>query len=144
MPFVPRSQLNEKQNTTTTPAMSVIENNLQKQPVTIPQSLPTSTHTDEQIAELNELLVHVLDELSAMKETLHANAPKAQKQIHKLKAPSKRPQQEEDKAAAEDVVEARDESEEEEAESNTVPPLRRSQAHQHPARTKGHDFSSCF
>ena len=143
MPFVPRSQLDQKQHTVTTPAMSVVENNLRKQPVAIPQSLPTSTHTDEQIAELNKLLVHVLDELSAMKETLHANAPKAQKQIHKLKAPSKRPQQEEDEAAAEDV-EARDESEEEEAEKEIVPPPRRSQAHPQPARTKGLDFSSCF
>ena len=143
MPFVPRSQLDQKQHTVSAPAMSVVENNLRKQPVAIPQSLPTTTHTDEQIAELNELLVHVLDELSAMKEALHTNTPKAQKQIHKLKAPSKRPQQEEDEAAAEDM-EARDESEEEEAESDTVPPPRRSQAHQHPARTKGHDFSSCF
>ena len=143
MPFVPRSQLDQKQHAASAPAMSVVENNLRKQPVAIPQSLPTSTHTDEQIAELNELLVHVLDELSAMKEALRTNTPKAQKQIHKLKAPSKRPQQEEDEAAAEDV-EARDESEEEEAESKTVPPPRRSQAHQHPARTKGHDFSSCF
>ena len=143
MPFVPRSQLNEKQHTASAPAMSVVENNLRKQPVAIPQSLPTSTHTDEQIAELNELLVHVLDELSAMKEALRTNTPKAQKEIHKLKAPSKRQQQEEDEAASEDV-EVRDESEEKEAESNTVPPPRRSQAHQHPARTKGHDFSSCF
>ena len=142
MPFVPRSQLDQKRHAATTPAMSVVENNLQKQPVAIPQSLPTSTHTDEQIAELNELLVHVLDELSAMKEALHANAPKEQKQIHKLKAPSKL-QQEEDEAATEDV-EARDESEEEEAESDTVPPPRKPQAHQHPARTEGHDFSSCF
>jgi len=122
--------------------MSVVENNHQKQPVATPHSLPTSTHTDEQIAELNELLVHVLDELSAMKEALHANAPKEQKQIRKLKAPSKRQQQEEDEAATEDV-EARDESEEE-AERETVPPPRKPQAHQHPARTKGHDFSSCF
>ena len=90
MPFVPRSQLDQKRHAATTPAMSVVENNLQKQPVAIPQSLPTSTHTDEQIAELNELLVHVLDELSAMKEALHAKAPKEQKQIHKIKAPSKR------------------------------------------------------
>ena len=143
MPFVPRSQLDQKQHTATTTAMSVVENNLQKQPVAIPQSLPTSTHTDEQIAELNELLVHVLDELSAMKEALRTNTPKAQKQIHKLKAPSKRQQQEEDEAASEDV-EVRDESEEKEAESNTVPPPRKPQAHPHPARTKGHDFSSCF
>ena len=122
--------------------MSVVENNLQKQPVAIPQSLPTSTHTDEQIAELNELLVHVLDELSAMKEALHANAPKAQKQIHKLKAPSKRQQQEEDEAATEDV-EAR--SSEEEAESAKVPPPRKPHAARiTPSHTKGYDFSSCF
>ncbi len=77
-----------------------------------------------------------------MKEALHANAPKAQKQIHKLKAPSKRQQQEEDEAATEDV-ETRDESEEE-AERETVPPPRKPQAHPQPARTKGLDFSSCF
>ena len=76
-----------------------------------------------------------------MKEALHANAPKEQKQIHEIKAPSKRQQQEEDEAATEDV-EAR--SSEEEAERETVPPPRKPQAHQHPARTKGHDFSSCF
>ena len=141
MPFVPRSQLDQKQHTATTPAMSVVENNLWKQPVAIPQSLPTTTHTDEQIAELNELLAHVLDELSSMKEALHANAKKAEKQIHELKAPSKRPQQESDKS--DEDVETRDRSEEE-AEREIVPPPRKPQAHPHPARTKGHDFSSCF
>ena len=141
MPFVPRSQLDQKQNTATTPAMSAVENNLRKQPVAIPQSLPTTTHTDEQIAELNELLAHVLDELSSMKEALHANAKKAEKQIHELKAPSKRPKQESDKS--DEDVETRDRSEEE-AEREIVPPPRKSQAHPHPARTKGHDFSSCF
>ena len=141
MPFVPRSQLDQKQHTATTPAMSVVENNLRKQPVAIPQSLPTTTHTDEQIAELNELLAHVLDELSSMKEALHANAKKVEKQIHELKAPSKRPQQESDKS--DEDVETRDRSEEE-AEREIVPPPRKPQAHPHPARTKGHDFSSCF
>ena len=120
MPFVPRSQLDQKQNTTTTTAMSVVEHNLQKQPVAIPQSLPTSTHTDEQIAELNELLAHVLDELSSMKEALHANTKKAKTQTHELKAPSKRPQQKSDETAAGDV-EARDESEEEEAHAPSTP-----------------------
>ena len=141
MPFVPRSQLDQKQHTATTPAMPVVKNNLRKQPVAIPQSLPTSTHTDEQIAELNELLAHVLDELSSMKEALHANAKKAEKQIHELKAPSKRPQQESDKS--DEDVETRDRSEEE-AEREIVPPPRKPQAHPHPARTKGRDFSSCF
>jgi len=126
--------------------MSVVENNLRKQPVAVPQSLPTSTHTDEQIAELNELLAHVLDELSSMKETLRANAPKRQKQIHKLKAPNKRQQKEsEDVTAEEDMDEASDESEEEEAESDTLPPPRKLHAARiTPARTKGYDFSSCF
>ena len=59
-----------------------------------------------------------------------------------MHAPSKRPQQESVETTAEDV-EARDESEEE-AEKKTVPPPRKPQAHQHPARTKGHNFSSCF
>jgi hypothetical protein len=122
--------------------MSVVDNNLRKQTVAVPQSLPTSTLTDEQIAELNELLVHVLDELSAMKEALHANAKKAEKQINKLKAPNKRQQQESD-VTAEDEEEPSDESEEE-AVRETVPPSRKPQAHQHPARTKRHDFTSCF
>ena len=144
MPFVPRSQLDQKRHAATTPAMSVVENNLQKQPVAIPQSLPTSTHTDEQIAELNELLAHVLDELSSMKETLRANAPKRQKQIHKLKAPNKRQQQESDETTAEDV-EASDESEVEEAESDTLPSPRKPHAARiTPSHTKGYDFSSCF
>ena len=141
MPFVPRSQLDQKQHTASAPAMSVVENNPRKQPVAIPQSLPTSTHTDEQIAELNELLAHILDELSSMKEALHANAKKAEKQIHELKAPSKRPQQESDES--DEDVETRDRSEEE-AEREIVPPPRKPQAHPHSARTKGHDFSSCF
>jgi hypothetical protein len=143
MPFVPRSQLDQKRHAATTPAMSVVENNLRKQPVAVPQSLPTSTHTDEQIAELNELLAHVLDELSSMKETLTANAPKRQKQIHKLKAPNKRQQQESEDMAAEDV-EARDDSEEA-AEIDTVPPTRKPHAARiTPSHTKGYDFSSCF
>ena len=141
MPFVPRSQLDQKQHTATTPAMPVVKNNLRKQPVAIPQSLHTTTHTDEQIAKLNELLAHVLDELSSMKEALHANAKKAEKQIHELKAPSKRPQQESDEPAED--VEARDGSEEE-AERKIVPPPRKSQARITPARTKGNDLSSCF
>ena len=61
-----------------------------------------------------------------------------------LHAPSKRSQQESDETAEEKgMLEARDELEEE-AESDTVPKLRKPQARSTPARTKGHDFSSCF
>ena len=56
-----------------------------------------------------------------MKEPPHANAKKVEKQIHKIKAPSKRKQQESDVTAEDMLMEPIDESEEE-AESDTVPP----------------------
>ena len=63
-PFVPRSQIHQKQHTATTPDMSVVENN---PPETTSRHLaeipPSSKRTDKQITELNELLAHVLDEL---------------------------------------------------------------------------------
>jgi hypothetical protein len=49
--------------------MAVVENRQ-------PQIATTTTGTDEQaeqIAELNELLVHVLDEISSLKEAMHHN-----------------------------------------------------------------------
>ena len=58
-------------------------------------------------------------------------------------APSKRPQQESDETATEDAEAVRDGSEEE-AESDAMLQPRTPQARITPARTKGHDFSSCF
>jgi len=143
MPFVPRSQRDQNQQLAAAPPIMVVETNYQQQPPIVPQSAPSNPNTDEQLAELNELLAHVLEELSSMKKELHLNAPKAQKQIHKLKAQSKRSQKESEDKTTEDV-EPSDESEEEE-ERDAVPPLRKPHAARStPARTKGYDFSSCF
>ena len=142
MPFVPRSQRDQNQQLAAAPPIMVVETDYQQQPQIIPQS--DHSNTDEQLAELNELLAHVLEELSSMKKELNSSAPKAQKQIHKLKAQSKRPQKESEDVTAEDQVEAKEESEEE-AESDAVPPPRKPHtARSTPARTKGYDFSSCF
>ena len=136
MPFVPRSQRDQNQQLAAAPPIMVVETDYQQQPQIIPQS--DHSNTDEQLAELNELLTHVLEELSSMKKELNSSAPKAQKQIHKLKAQSKRPQKE-----SEDV-EPSDESEAE-AEKDIVPPPRKQHAARStPAHTKGNDFSTCF
>ena len=144
MPFVPRSQRDQNQQLVAAPPIMVVETDYQQQPPIIPLSAPSNPNNDKQLAELNELLAHVLEELSFMKKELHSSVPKAQKQIHKLKAQSKRPQKESEDMAAEDQVEASDKSEEE-ADSGTVPPPRKPHAARStPARTKGYDFSSCF
>ena len=137
MPFVPRSQRDQNQQLAAAPPIMVVETDYQQQPQIIPQS--DHSNTDEQLAELNELLAHVLEELSSIKKELNSSAPKAQKQIHKLKTQNKRSQKE----TAEDV-EASEESEEE-AERDTVPPPRKPHAARStPTCTKGYDFASCF
>ena len=144
MPFVPRSQRDQNQQLAAAPPIMVVETNYQQQPQIVQQSAPSNPNSDEQLAELSELLTHVLEELSSMKKDLNSSAPKAQKQIHKLKAQSKRPQKESEDVTAEDQVEAKEESEEE-AESDAVPPPRKPHATRStPSRTKDYDFSSCF
>ena len=68
MPFIPRSQQPE-QAAAQPPSMAVVENRQ-------PQIATTTASNDEQaeqIAELNELLVHVLDEISSLKEAMYQN-----------------------------------------------------------------------
>ena len=68
MPFIPRSQQPE-QAAAQPPSMAVVENRQ-------PQIATTAASNDEQaeqIAELNELLVHVLDEISSLKDTIYQN-----------------------------------------------------------------------
>ncbi len=66
MPFIPRSQQPE-QVATPQPVMAVVEN---RQP---PTSATTANADEqaEQIAELNELLVHFLDEISSLKDAMY-------------------------------------------------------------------------
>ena len=88
--------------------MSVVENFQAKQPLA-DHSIPHD-NTEEQIAELNELLIHVLDELADMKRVLQANVPKRQKQ----RPPSKRHPPSDQES-----------SEEEESDEATKPPTPR-------------------
>ena len=91
MPFVPRSQIEQQQANAAPPPMPVVEN-YPKQPTASSPSCPQQTsNTEEQINELNELLVHVLDEISSMKDALYENARKKNKrhkQQHKERVPS--------------------------------------------------------
>ena len=68
MPFIPRSQQPE-QAAAQPPSMAVVETRQ-------PQIATTAASNDEQaeqIAELNELLVHVLDEISSLKDAMYQN-----------------------------------------------------------------------
>jgi len=87
--------------------MPVVENFQAKQPAT-DHSIPHD-NTEEQIAELNELLIHVLDELADMKQVLRTNATHSK---HRPKPSSKR-------RPPSDDEEDEDESNEEEVSEET-------------------------
>ncbi len=66
VPFIPRSQQAE-QVAAPQPSMAVVVENRQQSTST------TTVNADEQaeqISELNELLVHVLDEISSLREAM--------------------------------------------------------------------------
>ena len=135
MPFVPRSQLEQKQQAAAPPPMPVVENFQAKQPLA-DNSIPHD-NTEEQIAELNELLIHVLDELADMKQVLRTNAAATK---HQPRPPSKRrpppDDEEEDEESNEDEP-----PEEPERAAQKVPPRKANAPH---ARPRGYDFSGCF
>ena len=135
MPFVPRSQLEQKQQAAAPPPMSVVENFQAKQPAT-GHSIPHD-NTEEQIAELNELLIHVLDELADMKQVLRTNAATTK---HRPKSSSKRrpppdDEEEEEESSEEEVPD------EPERPAQKAPPRKANAPH---ARPRGYDFSGCF
>jgi hypothetical protein len=130
MPFVPRSQIEQQQANAAPPPMPVVEN-YPKQPTgRIPLAfIPQQTsNTEEQINELNELLVHVLDEISSMKDALSENARKKNKR-----------QQRKKHVLSDDEDTSEDDQEEPPAAS---PPPKKTPLP--PTRPKVHDFSSCF
>ena len=135
MPFVPRSQLEQKQQAAAPPPMPVVENFQAKQPAT-DHSIPHD-NTEEQIAELNELLIPVLDELADMKQVLRANATHSK---HRPKPSSKR------RPPPDDEEEEEESSEEEESDEAPDPPPRAnpSKANAPAAQQRGHNFSNCF
>ena len=68
MPFVPRSQIEQQQATAPMSVVENADNRRQNDPV------PDNTDIEEQINELNELLAHVLDEISSLKSAIFDKA----------------------------------------------------------------------
>jgi hypothetical protein len=135
MPFVSRSQLEQKQQAAAPPPMPVVENFQAKQTLS-DHSIPHD-NTEEQIAELNELLIHVLDELADMKQVLRTNAAMTK---HRPKPSSKRRPPSDDEEEEEESNEEETPDEPERAVQK-APPKKANAPH---ARPRGYDFSGCF
>ena len=135
MPFIPRSQQAE-QVAAPQPSMAVVENRQ-------PQIATTAASNDEQaeqIAELNELLVHVLDEISSLKDTMYQNTHRDSRRTTRGAKGKRRhvtEESDEEESGDSEVEEAaeskgRDKKSAATAAFTTTPPRR------------GIDFSNCF
>ena len=126
MPFVPRSQIEQQQANAPPRPMPVVEN------YAAPQT-DNSSNTEEQISELNELLVHVLDEIASLKSAIYENTRHDDRnQVKKKHTKTKRRAVEEDESE-------NDASEEESNEKTT-----KKENETTTRRGGGIDFSSCF
>ena len=135
MPFIPRSQQPE-QAAAQPPSMAVVENRQ-------PQIATTTVSNDEQaeqIAELNELLVHVLDEISSLKEAMYQNTHRDSRRTTRGAKGKRRHVTEESEDESGDDSEAEAEETATKSTSHKRPPAAA------PATTprRGVDFSSCF
>ena len=127
MPFVPRSQIEQQR---TNAPMSVVENADYQR-----QNEPVADNTDieEQINELNELLAHVLDEISSLKSAIYDKA-RSEKKVRNPKKKNRSPQEEDS-----------DDSTEEEVDEKPARPEKVTATDPLPTRTRnGIDFSGCF
>ena len=128
MPFVPRSQIEQQQATAPMSVVENADNRRQNEPVT------DNANVEEQINELNELLAHVLDEISSLKSAIYDKA-----RSEKVRNPKKKIRGRRD--ADSDASTSTDEVEEKPARPEKVaanPLPKRSGAR------NGIDFSGCF
>ena len=132
MPFVPRSQQPE-QAAAPQPSMAVVENRQ-------PQIATTAASNDEQaeqIAELNELLVHVLDEISSLKEAMYQNTHRDSRRTTRGAKGKRRHVTEEEsdeesgESEAEEAAESKSQQKKQTAKAAPIP-------------RRGVDFSDCF
>ncbi len=124
MPFVPRSQIEQQQANAPPRPMPVVEN------YAAPQT-DNSSNTEEQISELNELLVHVLDEIASLKSAIYENTRHDDRnQVKKKHTKTKRRVVEEDDSGDDTSEEESNDREKERIATTT--------------RRGGIDFSGCF
>ena len=135
MPFIPRSQQPE-QAAAQPPSMAVVEN---RQPQIATTAAAGNDEQAEQIAELNELLVHVLDEISSLKDAMYQNTRHDSRGSRKGAKGKRRLVVEE---SDEESGDSEAEVEEEVAESKSQ--QKKQTAKAAPTPRRGVDFSNCF
>ena len=136
MPFIPRSQQPE-QAAAQPPSMAVVEN---RQPQIATTAAAGIDEQAEQIAELNELLVHVLDEISSLKEAMY-------EKTHRDSRGSRRRAKGKRRHVTEEESEESGDSEaevEEEAVVENKSQQKKQTAKAAPIPRRGVDFSNCF
>ena len=137
MPFIPRSQQPE-QAAAQPPSMAVVEN---RQPQIATTAAAGNDEQAEQIAELNELLVHVLDEISSLKDAMYQNTrrdsrrpTKGAKGKRRLVVEESDEESGESEAEVEDVVAVAESKSQQKKQTAKAAPIPR----------RGVDFSNCF
>ena len=137
MPFIPRSQQPE-QAAAQPPSMAVVENRQ-------PQIATTTASNDEQaeqIAELNELLVHVLDEISSLKDAIYQNTRRDSRRTTRGAKGKRRHVTEEE--SDEESGDSEAEAEEVSAVAESKSQQKKQTAKAAPIPRRGVDFSNCF
>ena len=133
MPFIPRSQQPE-QAAAQPPSMAVVEN---RQPQIATTAAAGNDEQAEQIAELNELLVHVLDEISSLKDAMYQNTRRDSRRPTKG-AKGKR------RLVVEDSEDESGDDSEAEVEAENKSQQKKQTAKAAPTPRRGVDFSNCF
>ena len=138
MPFIPRSQQPE-QAAAQPPSMAVVEN---RQPQIATTAAAGIDEQAEQIAELNELLVHVLDEISSLKDAMYQNTRRDSRRTPRGAKGKRRLVTEESEEESGDDSEA--EVEEVVAVAESKSQQKKQTANAAPIPRRGVDFSNCF
>ena len=136
MPFIPRSQQPE-QAAAQPPSMAVVEN---RQPQIATTAAAGNDEQAEQIAELNELLVHVLDEISSLKDAMYQNTRRDSRRPTKGAKGKRRLVTEEES----DEESGDSEADAEEAVAESKSQQKKQTAKAAPIPRRGVDFSNCF
>ena len=136
MPFIPRSQQPE-QAAAQPPSMAVVET---RQPQIATTAAAGNDEQAEQIAELNELLVHVLDEISSLKDAMYQNTRRDSRGSRRGAKGKRRLVTEEES----DEESGDSEADAEEAVAESKSQQKKQTAKVAPISRRGVDFSNCF